>query len=78
LAGTSEEWGYFDQRWGDYVTATRCLGPDRVLQLLECCDEQLRRDLTRNAGGTLSGRTKEDILEAIRNLAFREENPMVD
>ena len=76
-AGTSEEWGYFVLRWGDYVTATRCQGPDRILQLLECCDEQLRRDLTRNAGGTLSGRTEEAVLEAIRNLAVREENPMV-
>ena len=76
-AGTSEEWGYFVLRWGDYVTATRCQGPDSVLQLLECCDEQLRRDLTRNAGGTLSGRTEEAILEAIQNLAVREENPMV-
>ena len=76
-AGTSEEWGYFVLRWGDYVTATRCQGPDSVLQLLECCDEQLRRDLTRNAGGTLSGRTEEAVLEAIQNLAVREENPMV-
>ena len=26
-------------------------GPDLIMQLLECCDGQLRRDLTRNARG---------------------------
>ena len=46
-------------------------------KLLECCDEQLRRDLTRNAGGTLAGETEEDVLAAIKALAVREENVMV-
>ena len=31
----------------------------KVIQLLECCDEQLRKDLTRTAGGTLTGKTEE-------------------
>ena len=68
---------YFQSRWGDYITATKIQGPDRVLQLLECCDEQLRRDLTRNAGGTLAGETEEVVLAAIKALAVREENVMV-
>ena len=53
-AGTTEDWLYFKSRWGDYVIATKLEGTDRVIQLLECCDEQLRKDLTRNAGGTLT------------------------
>ncbi len=76
-AGTSEDWAYFKSRWGDYVKATRLDGPDLVLQLLECCDEQLRRDLTRNAGGTLANKTKEEVFTAMRTLAVREENAMV-
>ena len=68
---------YFQSRWGDYITATKIQGPDRVLQLLECCDEQLRRDLTRNAGGTLAGETEEVVLAAIKALAVRKENVMV-
>ena len=76
-AGTTEDWIYFQSRWGDYTKATKLVGPDRVLQLLECCDEQLRRDLTRNAGGTLAGETEEDVLAAIKALAVREENVMV-
>ena len=54
-SGTTEDWHYFISRWSDYVKATKLLGTDRVILLLECYDDQLRRDLTRNAGGTLTG-----------------------
>ena len=54
-AGTSEEWTYFVSRWTDYVEATKITGHDKVVQLLECCEEQLRKDLTRSAGGSLTG-----------------------
>ena len=76
-AGTSEDWQYFTSRWGDYARATKLTGADRVIQLLECCDEQLRKDLTRTAGGTLTGKTEDEVLAAIKSLAVREENAMV-
>ena len=76
-AGTSEDWNYFLSRWNDYVEATKVTGKDEVLQLLECCDEELRRDVTRMAGGSLTNKTAEEALAAIRTLAVREESPMV-
>ena len=76
-AGTSEDWNYFLSRWSDYVEATKVTGKDEVLQLLECCDEELRRDVTRMAGGSLTNKTAEEALAAIRTLAVREESPMV-
>lgn len=76
-AGTTEDWVYFRSRWDDYVRATKLVGPDRILQLLECCDDQLRRDLTRNAGGTLAEKTEGEVFAAMKALAVREENPMV-
>ena len=75
--GSSEDWNYFETRWDEYSAATKLSGSDKVLQLLECCDEQLRRDLTRAAGGTLSAKSETDVLQAIRRLAVREENTMV-
>ena len=45
--------------------------------LLECCDETLRKDLTRNAGGTLTNKPIDDVMAAIRKLAVREENTIV-
>ena len=76
-AGTSEEWSYFESRWTDYITATKITGTDRVVQLLECCSEPLRKDLTRAAGGTLTNKTEAQVLAAIKTLAVREENVMV-
>ena len=67
-AGTTEDWQYFRSRWGDYVKATKLSGTDKVIQLLECCDDQLRKDLTRNAGGTLTGKTEDEVLAAIKTL----------
>ena len=43
--GTSEEWSYFLSRWTDYVEATKVTGEDKVIQLLECFDEQFRKEL---------------------------------
>ena len=73
-AGSHEEWSYFLTRWGDYKDATRPKGKDIILQLIECCEEDLRRDLTRSAGGSLTNKTEEEVLSAFKNLAVREEN----
>lgn len=75
--GTGEDWMYFTARWEEYTAATGVAGDDRVLQLLECCDEELRKDLTRNAGHSLAGTPEADVLKAIKVLAVREENIMV-
>ena len=77
LAGTTEDWKYFLSRWDDYVAATRIIGKDRILQLLECCDETLRKDLTRSTVGSLIERSEADVLQAMRTLAVREENIMI-
>ena len=50
--GSSEDWSYFLIRWQDYVTATKITGADLLVQLLECCEEDLRKDLTPNWGIT--------------------------
>jgi len=76
-AGSSEEWAYFESRWTDYKAATKVNGQECVIQLLECCDDALRKDLTRLAGGSLTDKTETDVLIAIRTLAVREENTMV-
>ena len=76
-AGTSEEWTYFLSRWKDYVDATKIKDKELIIQLLECCDETLRRDLTRAHSGTLTNETEHNVLAAIRQLAVREENTMV-
>ena len=72
-----EDWQYYKSRWDDYVKATKVAGTDKIIQLLECCDEQLRKDLTRDAGHLLTEMTEEEVFAAMKKLAVREENIMV-
>lgn len=76
-SGTSEEWSYFLTRWKEYVHATKIIGQEEVIQLLECCEESLRKDLTQSAGGSLLNNPVNEVLSAIKTLAVREENIMV-
>ena len=76
--GSGEDWQYFLSRWSEYKRATQLTGTDCVIQLLECCDEDLRRDITRSSGGSLSTQSEEAVLAAMRSLAVREENLMED
>ena len=61
------------------MEATKVTGKDRTIQLLDCCDDQLRKDVTRSIGmgRTLTDRPEEEILTLVRRLAVREENTMV-
>ena len=74
--GTNEDWSYFNSRWLEYKAATKIAGADIVYQLLETCDESLRKDLTR-CYGTLVGETEDNVLKFIKTLAIRPENIMV-
>ena len=75
-AGTSEEWSYFELRWSEYKAATHLTGTDIAYQLLECCDDRLRKDLTRTFGA-LTLQDEPTILKSIKSLAVRRENIMV-
>lgn len=77
MSGSSEEWAYFVTRWEEYREGTKLAGVDVVTQLLECCDDELRKDLTRAAGGTLTTKTEANVLAAMKTLAVRRENTMV-
>ena len=72
--GTAEEWQYFLHRWEEYTMATNITGPDRVQQLLECCDPDLRLGISRQAGTSMARHTEIQALEAIKLLAVRAEN----
>ena len=74
--GTNEDWQYFNQRWSEYKSATRLSGPDVIYQLLECCEESLRKDLTRTYG-TLISSTEQVVLNFIKLCAVRAENILV-
>ena len=77
LEGTASEWEYFLHRWEEYTMATKPTGPDRVQQLLECCDPDLRLGISRQAGHSMAEYTEEQALRSLRSiklLAVRAEN----
>lgn len=74
--GRSEDWQYFTRRWTGYKMATQIIGNDVRAQLLECCDDRLRRDL-HCSNNNIENMDEAHILQAIRALAVREENTMV-
>ena len=45
--------------------------------MVESCSDALRLDLRSELGDELYGRTEEDLLKAMKNMAVRESNPMV-
>ncbi len=77
--GTTEGWTYFLTRWRAYSQAVHLAGTDVSIQLLECLDTKLRRDVTRNTIGALpiEELPETDLLAAIKALAVSEENPKV-
>ncbi len=60
------------------MQATKVQGAEKAIQLLECCDPSLRRDLQRNNGGVVLPELPVDaIVAAIKVLAVRIESPTV-
>ena len=77
IGNSTEDWNYFISRWGTYKSATKLSDSDLVIQLLECCDESLRKDLTRVHKSSLTNMTESDLISAIKRLSVVEESALV-
>ena len=74
---SDEDWSYFTSRWTQYKKATGLTGEDIVTQLLECCNEQLRRDHHRTFGTTETNDEK-DVLAQLKQIAVTKRNIAVN
>ena len=77
---SDEDWQYFLCRWDSYKKSTNLEGADIVLQLMECCCEQLRRDHHRNYPDSQSSgkATESTCLAEIKQIAVRAKNRAVN
>ena len=73
---TNENWEYFKSQWNSYKNATKLTAENLNVQLLACCDHELRRDLHRT-DKKLEEKTETQILAAIESLSVKRENAMV-
>ena len=76
---TSEGWDYFTTRWRAYSRASKLRGADLGIQLLECLEPSLRRDLTRTTRGPvpIEEREEAELLKAIKSMAVMQDNCLV-
>ena len=70
---SDEDWAYFSSRWTQYKKATGLTGEDIVTQLLECCNEQLRRDHHRTFSGAETN-DEEIVLAQLKQIAVSKRN----
>ena len=74
---SDEDWAYFTSRWEHYKKAANVTGDDVVTQLMECCNEQLRREHHRTFSG--AGATSEnDILAELKQISVSKKNKAVN
>ena len=73
---TAEDFNYFLLRWSDYKVATQLKPTETIFQLLECCEEHLRRDLSRSYG-SLTALDETKVINLIKTIAVKQENVMV-
>ena len=72
---TEDEWSYWASNWKDYKKSTNVKPEDAVVELKECCDEVLRRELHRqHPNGFVN---EEDIIPKLKNIAVKKRNRAV-
>ena len=75
---SDEDWSYFTSRWTQYKKATGLTGEDIVTQLLECCNEQLRRDHHRTFSGATETNDEETVIAQLKQIAVCKRNLAVN
>ena len=75
---SDEDWAYFLSRWDAYKKATGLIGDDVILQLMECCCEQLRKDHYRNYPASQISTSETARLAEIKQIAVRAKNRAVN
>ena len=75
---SDEDWLYFTSRWNQYKKATGLRSEDIVTQLLECCNEGLRRDHHRTFSSATEGSTEDVVLAQLKQIAVSKRNKAVN
>ena len=74
---SDEDWSYFTSRWEHYKKAANVTGDDVATQLMECCNEQLRREHHRTFSG-ISATSEKDLLAELKQISVSKRNKAVN
>ena len=77
LDSSAEEWSEFKVTWEQYKAEYNLAGASLIRQLFASCSEELRHSLSRTTGGSQFDKTEKQLLDLMKQLAVRYQNPAV-
>jgi hypothetical protein len=72
-----DQWSAFQRQWNMYKAGMAITNAMIPTALFYCCDSDLRTDLMRDIQGDVSKMPENDLLNAIKRLAVKEESTLV-
>ena len=71
LGCTPENWSYFEARWDDYKQLANIKETNIIANLMECCDDALRKDIFHIYGNLKIGHTEQEALKKnFKNMLY--------
>ena len=77
LDKSAEDWSEFLVTWDQYKEEYGLQGPQLIRQLYACCSEEMKTSLSRITAGQQFKKDENQLLELMKQLAVRFQNPMV-
>ena len=77
MDASTECWTEFETVWKRYKEEYSLTGNRLINQLYACCSEEMRTAVSRLTGGTQFSKSEKDLLDVMRSLAVRYQNPAV-
>ena len=74
----AEDWAEFEVTWEQYKEEYSLAGPALIRQLYACCSGNLKTSLSRTSGGSHFTLTEVQMLETMKQLAVKFQNPAVN
>ena len=69
-----DQWSAFTRQWDMYIAGMAITANVLPTALFYCCDTNLRTEIMRDLQGDVANMTEDDLLNAIKRLAVKEES----
>ena len=77
LDSSAEDWSKFLETWKQYKEEYTLQGAGLIRQLFAACSDDLRHGLSRSTGGSQFSKSEQQLLDLMKQLAVRYQNPAV-
>ena len=77
MESTTESWEEFIPVWSQYKEEYKLSGKPLIRQLYACCSQELKTSLSRILSGKQFDQSETQLLESMKQLAVRHQNPAV-